>query len=151
TCSGSFLSWDPRLRHPTHFVERGRCSAARVTPLATGSEEARLRFFGRCRRCLSPCFLLPQPASLRPLAKRAFMAIYAPPPVWGFAPFVFLPLLIAVFPLNHVVSHWWERNTNKLIISFLFAPATLAFYALIHPIRDPHKQGALLRGVPAVS
>jgi Na+/H+ antiporter NhaD/arsenite permease-like protein len=78
------------------------------------------------------------------------MESYTPPPVWGFAPFVLLLLAIAVLPLSHKVCHWWEKNRNKLLVSLLFALATIAFYAFFHRVRDDRHQGALLRGAPAV-
>ncbi len=86
------------------------------------------------------------------------MDAYAPPPIWSFAPFVALLLAIAVFPLVHKLAHFWEKNSNKLVVSMLLAILTLAYYGAIHPgIKESHAgEGAqagpeqLVTGMPAV-
>lgn len=80
---------------------------------------------------------------------------YVPPPVWSFAPFVALLLAIAIFPLVHKLAHFWEKNSNKLVVSAVLALLTLAFYGAVHGgIKDPHAEGpgphALISGLPAV-
>ena len=60
----------------------------------------------------------------------------APPPLWSFAPFALLLLLIAVLPLIHRTAHWWEHNRNKLLVALLLGAATLAYYALTAPGHD---------------
>lgn len=40
-------------------------------------------------------------------------------PIWSVSPFVLMLLSIAVLPL--FASHWWEKNRNKAIISFLLS------------------------------
>ena len=50
------------------------------------------------------------------------------PPIWSFAPFALLLLLIAILPLIPRTAHWWERNRNKLLVALLLGAATLAYY-----------------------
>lgn len=57
-----------------------------------------------------------------------------PPPLWTTAPFVLLLLAIAVFPLTPGLHHWWESNTNRLLVSVVLGAATLAYYALFHGV-----------------
>ncbi|PJZ69033.1 sodium:proton antiporter [Leptospira perolatii] len=39
-------------------------------------------------------------------------------PYWSVIPFILILLSIALLPLiSHTTSHWWESNTNKLILS----------------------------------
>ena len=42
-------------------------------------------------------------------------------------PFAIMLLTIAIGPL--VAEHWWEKNTNKLIISFILGVPTRASVA----------------------
>ncbi|MDX9973888.1 MAG: sodium:proton antiporter [FCB group bacterium] len=49
--------------------------------------------------------------------------------VWAL-PFVALLLAIALLPLVPRVSHWWERNANKLAISVVLAIVVSIYYAL---------------------
>lgn len=80
------------------------------------------------------------------------MPTYAPPPLWSFAPFVALLLAIAIFPLVHRLAHFWEKNSNKLLVSLSLALLTLAYYAAVHPglkSHDPTHPG-LVTGTAAV-
>jgi Na+/H+ antiporter NhaD/arsenite permease-like protein len=45
-------------------------------------------------------------------------------------PFAILLLCIAILPLIARLSHWWERNRNKLIVSLALAAAACGYYAL---------------------
>jgi Na+/H+ antiporter NhaD/arsenite permease-like protein len=45
-------------------------------------------------------------------------------PVWSIAPFLLMLLSIAVVPL--VYPKWWDRNTNKLLLSFAMSIPVLA-------------------------
>jgi len=58
------------------------------------------------------------------------------PPVYTVLPFAAMLLAIAICPLW--ISHWWERNANKLLVSCAFGLPVAAFYLA----REPH---ALLR------
>jgi Na+/H+ antiporter NhaD/arsenite permease-like protein len=59
------------------------------------------------------------------------VAQHAPPHWgWGVLPFVGLLSAIALLPLFRATRHWWEGNRNRLIVSLLFAAATLV-YAII--------------------
>jgi Na+/H+ antiporter NhaD/arsenite permease-like protein len=55
------------------------------------------------------------------------------PPMFMVIPFVVLLGVIATFPLIPGLSHWWEHNSNKLLVSSLLACATLGYYFLFHP------------------
>ena len=44
-------------------------------------------------------------------------------------PFAIMLLTIAIGPL--VAEHWWEKNTNKLIISFILGVPT-AIYLIVN-------------------
>ncbi|MBI4601167.1 MAG: sodium:proton antiporter [Planctomycetes bacterium] len=79
------------------------------------------------------------------------MDAYSPPPLWSFAPFVLLLLVIAVFPLVHRLAHFWERNRNKLLVSLALALVTILFYAFVHTgVRDHEHREKLLVGLAAV-
>jgi Na+/H+ antiporter NhaD/arsenite permease-like protein len=85
------------------------------------------------------------------------MDSYAPPPLWSYAPFVLLLLCIAILPLVHRLGHFWEKNSNKLLVSLFLASLTLLYYAFIHPGLKPHPgevppgtEGQLIRGGDAV-
>lgn len=56
----------------------------------------------------------------------------APPPAWMVTPFVLLLLAIAAFPLTPRVSHWWESNFHRFLISGGLGLLTLAYYAFAH-------------------
>jgi len=43
-------------------------------------------------------------------------------------PFAILLLCIALLPLFHGTHHWWERNSNKLLISVVLGLFTLLYY-----------------------
>jgi Na+/H+ antiporter NhaD/arsenite permease-like protein len=73
---------------------------------------------------------------------------YVPPPLWSFAPFALLLLTIAVFPLLPRVSHWWEHNSNKLLVALFLSLTTVLFYAFLHG-GVPH-HGTLAHGWEAV-
>jgi Na+/H+ antiporter NhaD/arsenite permease-like protein len=49
--------------------------------------------------------------------------------VWA-TPFVALLLSIAILPLVPRVSHWWEKNSSKLLVAILLAGAITAYYLL---------------------
>ena len=50
-------------------------------------------------------------------------------PAWAMIPFAIMLLTIAIGPL--VAEHWWEKNTNKLIISFILGVPT-AIYLIVN-------------------
>jgi len=52
------------------------------------------------------------------------------PPYIMVAPFVILLLCIATLPLIPVTAHWWESNTNKLLIAGSLGLLTLLYYFL---------------------
>src|ERR1041385_1753869 len=64
-----------------------------------------------------------------------------PPSPASFIPFAALLLAIAIFPLLPHVSHWWEKNRNKLLLSLALAAITVAGY-LAGP--GPHALGEAL-------
>jgi Na+/H+ antiporter NhaD/arsenite permease-like protein len=79
------------------------------------------------------------------------MDSYVPPPTWSFLPFALLLLAIAIFPLVHRAAHFWERNSNKLLVAGVLAALTLLFYAFFHNgIKDPAHPGQLISGGAAV-
>ncbi len=53
-----------------------------------------------------------------------------PPGLFWCWPFVFLLLAIAIFPLVPGLSHWWDSNRSKLIVSLLLAGVVCTFYFL---------------------
>jgi Na+/H+ antiporter NhaD/arsenite permease-like protein len=58
---------------------------------------------------------------------------HAAPTVPGLAsviPFVILLLCIAILPLIHKTSHWWEHNKNKLIVALALGLVTIAYYQM---------------------
>lgn len=57
---------------------------------------------------------------------------HALPHVWAVAPFVMLLGAIAVFPLLKATEHWWESNTNRLIVAVVLAGITLFYYMTIY-------------------
>lgn len=54
------------------------------------------------------------------------------PHVWAVAPFVLLLGAIAVLPLLKFTEHWWESNTNRLIVAVGLALVTLAYYMTVY-------------------
>ena len=69
-------------------------------------------------------------------------------------PFCLLLGAIAIFPLSHKTEHFWENNTNKLIVAGGLGLVTLAYYAfayhhplerhfLGHAVIEPTSAGAL--------
>jgi Na+/H+ antiporter NhaD/arsenite permease-like protein len=57
----------------------------------------------------------------------AELAMITPGFVWVF-PFAMILLAIALLPLIPHVSHWWERNSSKLLVSLALAAITCAYY-----------------------
>jgi Na+/H+ antiporter NhaD/arsenite permease-like protein len=61
-------------------------------------------------------------------------------PLWSVSPFVLLLLCIAVVPM--VVPHWWDKNTNKLLLSVVLSVPVLALivpsapHLLLHSLRE---------------
>ncbi|HEY1065860.1 MAG TPA: sodium:proton antiporter [Pirellulales bacterium] len=55
-----------------------------------------------------------------------------PPALPWVAPFALLLAAIAIFPLTPALEHWWESNTNKLIVAGGLAVVTLAYYTFLH-------------------
>jgi Na+/H+ antiporter NhaD/arsenite permease-like protein len=53
-------------------------------------------------------------------------------PLWSIVPFILMLLSIAVVPL--IVPHWWEKNTNKLLLSIA---ASIPVLTVILPVA-PH-------------
>lgn len=56
-------------------------------------------------------------------------ATFVPNILW-ITPFVALLLAIAVLPLIHRTAHWWEHNSNKLLVALVLAVLTLGYYGL---------------------
>jgi Na+/H+ antiporter NhaD/arsenite permease-like protein len=56
----------------------------------------------------------------------------AAPPLWTAIPFVLLLAAIAVLPLFHATSHWWERNWNRFLVAMGLAAVTLVYYTFLH-------------------
>lgn len=54
----------------------------------------------------------------------------APPGLFWCWPFACLLLAIAIFPLVPGLSHWWESNRNKLLVSVLLAGVVCAYHFL---------------------
>jgi Na+/H+ antiporter NhaD/arsenite permease-like protein len=63
-------------------------------------------------------------------------------PVWTVLPFVLLLLSIAILPL--AVSHWWEHNRNKAIVSALLAIPFAAYLLLTYGAEGAHHLGHFL-------
>ncbi len=49
-------------------------------------------------------------------------------------PFIGILLVIAVFPLLPKISHWWENNRNRLIVSLLLGAGSGLYL-----FNDPHQ------------
>ncbi len=52
------------------------------------------------------------------------------PSAWATLPFVALLLAIAILPLLRRTHHWWEHNSNKLLVAGLLGLLTLGYYWL---------------------
>ncbi len=65
----------------------------------------------------------------------------APPGLFWCWPFVFLLLAIAIFPLVPRLSHWWESNRSKLLIS-VFLAAVVCAYCFLRTGEPGAPQGA---------
>ena len=50
------------------------------------------------------------------------------PPYFMIAPFAILLFAIAVLPLIPATKHWWESNTNRLIVAASLGAITLLYY-----------------------
>ncbi|MEX1041027.1 MAG: sodium:proton antiporter [Pirellulaceae bacterium] len=57
----------------------------------------------------------------------------ATPHVLACLPFLLLLGSIAVLPLFRATEHWWESNTNRLMVAVGLALVTLFYYGLIYP------------------
>ena len=55
----------------------------------------------------------------------------SPPPV-TVLPFCLLLAAIAILPLAPGLSHWWERNSSKLLVAGLLGLVTLGYYTFLH-------------------
>jgi Na+/H+ antiporter NhaD/arsenite permease-like protein len=55
------------------------------------------------------------------------------PPLWSIVPFVLLLLVIAIAPLIHRYKHFWERNSNKLLVALAMSALALFYYYFLHP------------------
>jgi len=60
-------------------------------------------------------------------------AVATPPPPLTVLPFALLLAAIAIFPLAPGISHWWERNSSKLLVAGELGLVTLAYYTFLHP------------------
>ncbi len=77
------------------------------------------------------------------LAPEALM--HGVPPLFWALPFASLLLCIALLPLIGKTSHWWEQNTNKLVVGLVLGGLVLFHYAT----RDFGHHGAA-PGLPSV-
>jgi Na+/H+ antiporter NhaD/arsenite permease-like protein len=64
--------------------------------------------------------------------KAGEIEVNQPPPLWMVLPFVLMLGVIAIFPLLHGVSHWWESNLHRFYIAAALAAITLGYYVWIH-------------------
>ncbi|KPA24775.1 putative membrane protein [Leptospira interrogans] len=52
-------------------------------------------------------------------------------PYWTVIPFALILLSIALLPIvSHTTSHWWESNTNKLILSLILGAISFVILVL---------------------
>lgn len=52
-------------------------------------------------------------------------------PYWSVIPFALILLSIALLPIvSHTTSHWWESNTNKLILSLVLGAVSFVILVL---------------------
>jgi Na+/H+ antiporter NhaD/arsenite permease-like protein len=117
-------------------TRRGACMPAR--PVACASARAS-RTARRAAAVLATLAMLAMPAMARAAeavgaavaasgsVAEAAVRHQAPGLVWSL-PFVALLLFIAILPLLPKVSHWWERNTSKLMVALAVALVTCAYY-----------------------
>jgi Na+/H+ antiporter NhaD/arsenite permease-like protein len=76
-------------------------------------------------------------------------------PLYSVLPFIFMLLVIAVFPLW--IPHWWERNRNKLVVSCALGLPILLLYlarrpeALVHLGEEYVSFIVLLAGLYVIS
>ncbi len=75
-----------------------------------------------------------------------------PSALWAL-PFATLLLCIAVLPLcPHKVSHWWERNSTKLVLGLVLGMVVLGYYGLRgHGVHAEGHDGLTAPGLPAVA
>lgn len=71
------------------------------------------------------------------------------------APFAVIPFAallgaIALFPLMHATSHWWEHNRNKFLAAAGLGVITLAYYAFIYGegVHDHFNEAVSAPGIP---
>jgi Na+/H+ antiporter NhaD/arsenite permease-like protein len=57
-------------------------------------------------------------------------SLHQPPSIFWIWPFVAILLAIAILPLIRRTHHWWEHNSNKLLLAFVLGGATLLYYGL---------------------
>ncbi|MCC7086347.1 MAG: sodium:proton antiporter [Pirellulales bacterium] len=77
----------------------------------------------------------PQAATQQIVAPNAETAGHVspePPPAYTVIPFVLLLGAIAVFPLMHQTSHWWESNLNRFYVAALLAAIVALYYLFLH-------------------
>lgn len=60
-------------------------------------------------------------------------SVHEPAETISVIPFVMLLGAIAVFPLMDFTMHWWEHNTNKLIVAAVLGLVTLLYLTFLHP------------------
>ena len=53
-------------------------------------------------------------------------------------PFIAILLVVAVFPLLPKVSHWWEHNRNRLIVSVILGTPVVVYILIHDPTRVEH-------------
>jgi Na+/H+ antiporter NhaD/arsenite permease-like protein len=98
---------------------------------------------------VASCFKLPQQATAVIVAaaaehsnadqsnevateKAGAIEVNQPPPLWMVLPFTFMLGGIAIFPLLHGFSHWWESNLHRFYVAAALAAITLGYYCWIH-------------------
>ena len=75
------------------------------------------------------------------LAQAAHADKYVPQLFWVW-PFVAMLFSIAILPLLRKTHHWWEENSNKLLIAMILAAITMLYYGFrgqgveVHGERD---------------
>jgi len=69
-------------------------------------------------------------------------------PMWMLIPFVCQLLCIAIFPLTKV-EHWWEKNTHKLMVSFLLG-VPVAVWLCMHGLSHELEHQMLYDYVPFI-
>lgn len=68
--------------------------------------------------------------------------------MWMLIPFVCQLLCIAIFPLTRV-EHWWEKNTHKLMVSFLLG-VPVAVWLCMHGLSHELEHQMLYDYVPFI-